>query len=305
MPPIEGSSSTAEELAANVDATLGLPQQGGNGDGTDTTTKEVDKSTGSDGVTDAAADGDNSGDAGSASSDAEAGADAGAGDDGSDEEAVDGAAAKAADTVDKSEQQPSNQDHFIEVEDAAGKKYKVTTIEDLPEDFTPKNNRQVIEIIQKLDRLERDIQADTERKAEDERTAQVEAARQETLTSWDNEITELQKGGRLDKPKLATDHANFLEDPAVKKVDSVFKFMAAENDKRNKAGSKNLLTSFEDALDKYELVESRKTAEDSAKTDTKLAKDKAGLIGRSSAAGNSEVPAYIPGSYRDIMDIPV
>jgi hypothetical protein len=195
---------------------------------------------------------------------------------------------------------PSNPDLFIEVEDAAGVKHKITTIEDLPEDFNPKSNRQVIEILSSLNKLESDIVKSQEAAAAKEQAEYQERAKQTVLASWDREIDQLQKAGRLDKPKTQASSDKYLEDPAVKRVDAIFKFMESENKKR----TDNYLTSFEDALDKFELAEMRQEKEAAIKNGNDTAKAKAGLMGRSSSGqGNDYV--YHSGSARSIWDVEI
>lgn len=205
--------------------------------------------------------------------------------------------------ADEAEASPSDEAYHLEVEDANGKKYKVSSIDDLPEDFEPKNNRQVIELLDGLNKLEtakKEAQAAENQKAD---AALVERNKNEQLTSWDTEIKDLRKEGRLDKPKIAAGEDGFMDDLAVKKVDGVFKLMAEINAKRQAAGNPNLLRSFEDALDKYEAIEARKATDAAKKTETDLAKQKAGLIGKSSAAASNDAPVYVAGSARSIWDI--
>lgn len=200
---------------------------------------------------------------------------------------------------------PSDPDFSIEVEDADGKKHKISTIEDLPEDFNPRNNRQILQIISdlgKLDVQKEKFEADNLTKAEQEQAAETE---RQTLQSWDNEISELQKEGRLEKPKVTPDSPAFMEDESVKKVDAVFKYMVEVNEVRTKAGNPNLLRSFEDALDKYEAVEGRRATEEASKNGTVTAKAKAAVIGRSGSGTAAEAPTYRSGQYKSIDDIPV
>lgn len=190
----------------------------------------------------------------------------------------------------------------LEVEDAAGTKYQIEKIEDLPEDFTPKNNRQVIQIIGDLNKLEvkREAAADAEKVAQS--AAEAKASEQATLTSWDSEIAALQKDSRLDKPKATPGSPGFLEDPAVKRVDQVFKFMKTENEARAVSGVAPI-RSFSDALDKIELQELRAAKTAATKQETQNAKAKSGLIGRTSAGGSDAAPVYRAGQARDIWDV--
>lgn len=190
----------------------------------------------------------------------------------------------------------------LEVEDAAGKKYQIEKVEDLPDDFVPKNNRQVLQIISDLTKLDtKREQAEVEAKqalADNEAKANEQA----TLNSWDAEIVALQKDSRLDKPKATQGSPEFTQDPAVKRVDQVFKYMATENERRKPLGIAPI-RSFTDALDKVELQEVKATQAEAAKKETETAKAKSGLIGRTSAGGESAPPVYRAGQARDIWDV--
>lgn len=191
----------------------------------------------------------------------------------------------------------------LEVQDAEGKTYKITKVEDLPEDFVPKNNRQVIEIIRDLTRLESQTEKQELDRQNSEQAAQLQAAQDAQIKSWDSEIADLQKSGRLEKPKLQPDVDGFLDDPAVKKTEAVFKLMAELNNKRSAAGNQNRITSFEDALDKYELQETRTAAAETEKSEGQTAKEKAAVIGRTSSPATSNEGVYVAGSARSIYDL--
>ena len=205
-------------------------------------------------------------------------------------------------TASEPEPVPDPTEPFITVQDINGKDFKITKIEDLPEDFVPKNNRDALAILQQLDRLDRDTQTAQEKARADAEAKQLQEAQAAQSKSWDSEIEALQKEGRMPVPKADPKSDKFAEDPAVKKVEAVFKFMAETNDKRAAAGNPNPLRSFEDALDKYELAESRKAEAEADKADNQTAKDKAALIGRTSAVGG-DVPAYFAGQYSSMDDI--
>lgn len=191
----------------------------------------------------------------------------------------------------------------LEVQDIDGKTYKITRVEDLPDNFVPKNNRQVIEILRDLTRLDASNEKLQQDAAAREQAQQVEAQRQEVLKSWDNEIADLQKDGRLDKPKAQAGSDGFTKDPAVQKVDAVFKFMAEINDKRAAAGNPNMIRSFEDALDKYDLQESTKVKEEATKSEVATAKEKAGVIGKGAGVAGGSEGVYVAGSAKSIYDL--
>lgn len=198
----------------------------------------------------------------------------------------------------------SNPDFSFEVEDANGKTYKITKIEDLPEDFDPKNNRQVMEIIAQANKLEGEIAAHQEKQAKDEEATILSNAQKEIQAGWQSEIQELVDEKLLDKPKLAENNPKYNDDPSVKKIDEVFKFIKDTNDARKKANNPNMLTSFRDAFDRMELRDLKVQKADESKKEGDLAKAKAGVIGTSSTS-SVDVPAYRAGSYRSIDDIPL
>lgn len=187
---------------------------------------------------------------------------------------------------------PSDSELFIEVEDGDGVTHKISQIEDLPEDFTPKNNRQIIEIVSQLAKLDTQREADAAKAAEDAEVAAITEAQTQQFKSWDAEIAELDKQKRFDGKD--GDKAN-----------EVFGYMNEINAARTKAGNPNLITSFEDALEKYEAKQARDTEETGKKNDTERAKQKSGLIGKSSAAAGGDHYVYRAGSARNIDDIPL
>lgn len=190
----------------------------------------------------------------------------------------------------------------LEVEDAEGKKYQISKSTDLPRDFTPKDNAQVIEILEGLaDLKQRQAQMDTEA-AKAEEQAKATASQQEQIASWDAEIAALQADGRIDKPKAAPNSPEFLNDPAVKRADQVFKFMEQENQRRVTTNTAPI-RSFADALDKIELAEYRAAKVEAEKQELQTAKQKSGLIGRTSGGGGNEPPVYVAGSARDMYDL--
>lgn len=185
-----------------------------------------------------------------------------------------------------------------------GKEYKIEKIEDLPEDFVPQNNRQILQIIQDLNRLESTKAADEAKAAVDAETTAAKAAETEMLTSWDTEIKQLQTDGLLDAPKLKPTDANYLTDPAMKKVADVFAFMATTNEERKAKGNPNLIRSFADAFDKMELADVKTKQAAAAKEEVEIAKLKAGVVGGGTAsAGGAKAPVYVAGGAQDINDL--
>ena len=201
------------------------------------------------------------------------------------------------------EEQPDLEGLFIEVEDAAGNKYKITKESDLPEDFIPKNNRQVIEILRQLDQLDQK-RGDLELQKQQE--AQAEAAEQrktEVLQGWDNEIQSLIDNGILDAPKAKPGTKLWETDPAVQKADAVFKFMVEQNKARAESGAAPI-TSFAEAYMIQQAVSAKANEEAKIKADNATAKAKAGLVGRTSSPTSNE-KVYTAGSARSIDDIEI
>lgn len=198
----------------------------------------------------------------------------------------------------------SNPDFSFEVQDAGGKSYKITKIEDLPEDFEPKNNRQVMEIIAQANKLEGDIAKHEADQAVAEEKAILDTAQKEIQTGWESDIQELIDEKLLDKPKLAENSPKYKDDPAVKKIDEVFKYIKDTNDARKKANNPNMLTSFRDAYERMELRDIKAKQAEDGKKEGDLAKTKAGVIGTNSTT-SVDAPVYRAGSYRSIDDIPL
>lgn len=199
-------------------------------------------------------------------------------------------------------EQPDPEGLFIEVEDAAGNKYKITQESDLPEDFVPKNNRQVIEILRQLDKLDAEKAnqaASEEQKAQE---AAAEQHKQEVLTGWDNEIQSLIDAGIVEAPKAKPGTKMWESDPAVQKLDGVFKFMVEQNTARSQAG-KPPLTSFAEAYMLKDAIDAKAQTEAKIKEDNAAAKAKAGLIGRNSAPASKGNEVYAAGQARSMDDI--
>lgn len=200
---------------------------------------------------------------------------------------------------------PSDEDLFIEVEDAEGVTHKISVIEDLPEDFNPKNNRQALEILSQLAKLDTERETRAVEAAEKEQTLATQIAQQEQFRAWDAEVAELTKAGRLDKVTLDPKDSKYGDDPTVKKANDVFGYMNKINADRTKAGNPNLITSFEDALDKYEANETKLAAEEAKKNGNDLAKQKSALIGGNSSSASGDHYVYRAGSARSMDDLPV
>ncbi len=195
--------------------------------------------------------------------------------------------------------------YTLEVEDAQGNKLSISKIEDLPEDFEPKNNRQALQIISDLAKLDTRREADEAQatiRAEETRVADETA---KINQGWQTEIDGLITDGRIDKPKVKEGDPKFLEDPAIQRMDTVFKFMNEENQGRLSKGIAPI-RSFTDALTHLELKEAREAKVTADRTATDTARRKAGLLSGSSAtgsaAGGAERP-YFAGQAQDISDL--
>ena len=152
------------------------------------------------------------------------------------------------------------------------------------------NNRQILQIVSQLTKLDAQMEQRALDQAHAAEQAAVEAAQQAQFSSWDNEIKELAKDKRID----ATDND---------RISKVFEHIAKVNAARAKAGNPNLITSFEDGLDKFEITEAKEAANDKKKQENDRAKAKAGLIGGSSSTSGSAARPYVSGSARSMDDI--
>ncbi len=205
----------------------------------------------------------------------------------------------------KPEDEPEVEEElFIEVEDAEGNKYKIEKESDLPEDFEPKNNRQVIEILRQLSELDqKKVDRANAAAAQAEEQAQIDRQEQ-VLSRWDSEIEVLEDEGMLDKPKIAPGEPGFEADPANQKVTEVFSFMTEENKKRAGEG-KPPLTSFTQAYYLQQAREQKAAEAAAAKADNAKAKRKASLIGGGTAGGAGGGEVYRAGSAKSIDDIEI
>lgn len=175
----------------------------------------------------------------------------------------------------------------LEVEDEEGNKVTLKPGDDLEEvlkDFVPKSNGQIFAILEKLSDLKAEkaqYEAEQSKKAEETELAEAQA---KVEADWAKEIKELQGSKRLE----VTTGKN-------ERVDAVFEFMSKENEKRIETG-KPLLRSFEDALDKLELQETREAATKKAKEEKELARKRGGTVGGASAPATSGAPVYSGGA---------
>lgn len=188
--------------------------------------------------------------------------------------------------------QPEEKDFSFTVEDAEGNKFTIKpgdNLEEVLKDFTPRSNGQVLQILRELGTMEANKAAYEAEQAQ----AAVKSERQERVKayrdSWNKEIEQLQAENRIPKTEAGKDNERVAE---------VFKFMAEENQKRTAAG-RQTLNSFEDALDKLELRESKAAKAEAEKQEKETARKNGALVGGSSAPAGGSNPVYRAGSARN------
>lgn len=215
---------------------------------------------------------------------------------GDDEEADDDSEAEAdADEEDDTgEEEATNTDEkqfVLKFADVNGKEYTLTPDDDIEavlEDFEPKSNGQIFKILRDFQKLETAKEQYESEQEEESKQAEYKKQVSSIRAGWDKEVTALQGEKRI--PVEADGKI-----PA--RVTEVFKYMREQNDKRLQDG-RPLLNSFEDALDKLELKESKDDAIEKNKKDKELARKRGAVVGGSSAPASSGVSTYKRGSAR-------
>jgi hypothetical protein len=170
----------------------------------------------------------------------------------------------------------------LEVEDAEGVTHKIEKIEDLPEDFEPKNNRQIMEVIKNLSDLE-------SKKAAHEADEAKAAAEAETAKS----VEAIQEGWQQEFKDLDVNEEGRREE--------IMKYMAQENDKRQ-ADGKPLIRTVEHALLGLEKQEAKAAEEKAAKDAKDTARKNGGLVGGGSAPATPASSVYRAGSARNVNE---
>jgi hypothetical protein len=177
-------------------------------------------------------------------------------------------------------------DFSVTVEDGNGESHKIERIEDLPEDFEPKNNRQIMEILRDLSIKE----SEKSTYETDQANAKSEADKQERITNiqtgWDEEVKSLQADKRI---PVTTDPTK------NERVEQIYKFMGEENTRRDARGLPPLVT-IEDVLDKLEKQETSEAATKAASEAKETARKNGGLVGGSSAPATGNTPVYKGGA---------
>lgn len=212
--------------------------------------------------------------------------------------------------ADKSKDDAVEAELVYTFKDATGKTFVLKpgdSLEEVLNDFEPTSNGQIMQVLREFQNLEAkqsEIEADRQKAVYEEQQEQAAKERQEqTMQSWESEIEALQKAGVLETPKAKPGSNNWLKDPAVQKLDGVFKFMAEENEKRAKEGQMPI-TSFGTALTIMTQEAEKKAKEDAIKRDNDAAKAKAELVGRGgSSAADSGAQLYRAGSAKTIFDL--
>lgn len=289
----EEDANAAAAAASDADAQDAGDGDGGEGNeeaGEGTTPEEVAqvlKGAGMDVKVPAAEDGDKPEDEEDAPADGGEDEDAPADDDKPVEEPAKPDATKAEDAP-TDEEAPT---FTMTVQDANGQSYNISAGDDLSEileDFEPKNNGQILQIVKDLLTLEGKKESYDASQAEEAATAEREAAVSKILDGWDKEIDQLVADKRLDSKE-------------ADRVGEVREFMSTENAKRE-ADGRPLIGSFEDALDKLEAIEAREAAVQAKKDAKENARKNGALVGGASAPASGKPTAYRVGSARNMNE---
>lgn len=192
------------------------------------------------------------------------------------------------------DEQPVDDDKYsLEVTDANGVTFKIPVgakMEDILAEFEPKNNGQILDILDQLQEMKAQKLNDENQEAE--KTAQADHAKMvsDIQKGWNDEIKDLQATKRLPAGEEGT-----------KRVDEVYKFLGEENSRRTDK-NRPLIYSLEDALDKLENKEARESKDDQDKKDKETARKNGSLVGGSSAPASKSGPVYKSGSARNAND---
>lgn len=208
---------------------------------------------------------------------------------------------------------PDASDLWIEVQNSEGKSVKLVYDPSdpgsfLPDDFTFKNDKHLYDVLEakgEMATLYKERVGEYESEVEERETKENEAKSQaEQSAAWDAEIQDLVDGGFLEEPKAKPTDKNFLEDPTVQKIDSVFKFMKEQNTARLEDG-RPLLRSFGTAFNLYNKGQEAAAVETKKKQENDMAKARGSLVGGTSAASGSEPALYKRGSASNIWNVPI
>lgn len=200
----------------------------------------------------------------------------------------------------------SDDDLTIEVEDAEGNKYKLNTLDDLPEDFIFKDSRQPIQIANKLQEVANERARREQLRTENANTTDSSTAKTEVVTLWQKELVELQEMGVIEKGQADFLNGKFGNSKIQNDVDALFTYMTDINTKRAEQGLP-LLVSLKDvqmyrANDAAAKAQAEQDAKDKA-TKTAKAQVVAGSQTSTQGGGKANEPTYVRGSGMSIDDI--
>lgn len=201
----------------------------------------------------------------------------------------------------------------VYVVDAKGENPKEETIrlnvgDPIPENARFKNDAQLYDVMEVQAEMrgirdERNAEYE-EKKAEADSKTSAASAQAEQLSGWDAEINELIEDGDIVAPKVKIGDPGYLEDPSTKLIDSVFKFMKAENDKRI-ADKKEPIRSFATAFNKYNKSEEVKTNKAKEDAEAAATKTRGAMVGGGTSSGGSggTQKIYKSGSAKNIYQV--
>ena len=192
-----------------------------------------------------------------------------------------------SDDDNKDDEEDKKQDGL---EDAANQLKKDNPLADIPDDWTPKTYKELLEKSMEITKQAIDTEQratkDAEAKAEKEKTDKIA----EIQSAYDKEIENMVKDGRVPEVK---DKDN-TDDEGVKRQTQVWKFIKQRNDEAKKQGSSYMIYSFEQGLDLLELKERKDR-------DAEITKKKGGMVGSGSAGRDSSKSSggYVRGQSLD------
>jgi len=184
---------------------------------------------------------------------------------------------------------------FVEAVDAKGKKHKIYTDDDL-KGFEFEDALHQRKVFKQLDALEAKREELKQAGVKKEAEKSIVEDAQKRLVGWDGEIEDMVKEGVFDKPKKGNE--------AYTLVDSIFKFMIAENKDRAAKG-RGQIESFRDGHDLFQLRKDKDDRSDDDKKEQEDAKRKGGKVAGAKPGSKKDSFVYKPGQYNSIDDVPV
>lgn len=193
--------------------------------------------------------------------------------------------------VEDTQQQATEAPTFaLEVVDANGKSFTINpgdSLEEVLADFEPKNNGQIIQLLNDVNRLAAEKADYESRQAQEQEQAARQQEVDKIMSGWTKEQEQLVTAKRL---PVGADGK-----PKQDRIDQVFAYMQEENSSRLQTG-KPLINSFEDALDKLELKEQRQNQAKAAREAKEAARKTGSLVGGTSSPSVSQSPTYSGGA---------